>query len=260
MYAWRGRIGLIKPTHRGKGFAFWYKTVPDGVEVVPTFIGFRSSDRATFQSGIGRAEEIAADLKEAGCNIIVVTGTPPFLLAGLEFERDWARRLSDKLGVPVLTPMEPHAVAMQAMGIKRIAVATYYGDELNQAIVRYFENFGIESEVMGGFSLVGKAQALYTTNLQALDDVSWMQVYDYCKEHFAALSRPVDAIYINGGGWDAAPAVQLLEQDLHTKVVLAVAAEVWEACHRLRAHLKVEGYGSLLRDEYPLPCAAPASR
>jgi len=36
MYAWRARIGLIKPTHRGKSFAFWYKHAPDGVELVPT--------------------------------------------------------------------------------------------------------------------------------------------------------------------------------------------------------------------------------
>ena len=32
MYAWRARIGLIKPTHRGKSFHFWYDHAPDGVE------------------------------------------------------------------------------------------------------------------------------------------------------------------------------------------------------------------------------------
>ena len=32
MYAWRARIGLIKPTHRGKSFHFWYDHAPDGKE------------------------------------------------------------------------------------------------------------------------------------------------------------------------------------------------------------------------------------
>jgi hypothetical protein len=32
--------------------------------------------------------------------------------------------------------MEPHALAFQAMGITRVAIASYYGDELNEAIVR----------------------------------------------------------------------------------------------------------------------------
>jgi hypothetical protein len=48
MVAWRARIGLIKPTHRGKSFAYWYNHAPEGVEIVPTFIGFRSEKRESF--------------------------------------------------------------------------------------------------------------------------------------------------------------------------------------------------------------------
>ena len=51
MYAWRARIGVINPTHRGKVFAFWYKNAPEGVEIIPTFIGFRTSNRQTFEAG-----------------------------------------------------------------------------------------------------------------------------------------------------------------------------------------------------------------
>ena len=65
MYAWRARIGLIHPTHRGKTFALWYKHAPEGVEIVPTFIGFRQSTTDTFAAGIQRAEELADDLKSA---------------------------------------------------------------------------------------------------------------------------------------------------------------------------------------------------
>ena len=66
-------------------------------------------------------------------------------------------------------------------GVKRVALATYYGDELNNAIKRYFARFDIEGIVMGGLSVTGKADALYTTSLMALDEVSYMQVYQYCK-------------------------------------------------------------------------------
>ncbi len=250
MYAWRARIGLIKPTHRGKSFAFWYKHAPDGVELVPTFIGFRRSDRDTFGSAFERAEQLAQDLKEVGCQLVAVSGTPPFLLKGLDFEREWARNLSDRIGLPVVTPMEPHGLALQAMGIRRVAVATYYGDELNQAIVNYLSRFGVECELMGGFSLPGQGQGLYTTNLQALDDVGWEQVYQYCRRGWQTLSKPVGAIYINGGGWDAAPAVNLLEDDLKTKVVFALAAEMWHAYATLSIRLDVSDCGELLRGDY----------
>src|SRR5262249_44703975 len=89
MFAWRARIGLVKPTHRGKSFHFWYKRAPDGVEIVPTFVGFRRSDRQTFENAFERIEQIAEDLKAAGCDIIALSGTPPVLLKGLDFEREW---------------------------------------------------------------------------------------------------------------------------------------------------------------------------
>lgn len=254
MYAWRARIGFVSPTHRGKVFAFWYRRAPEGVEIIPTFIGFRTSDKKTFESAFERAEQLAVDLKSAGCDIIVVSGSPPVLLKGLDFEREWRDRLSQKLGVPVVTQMEPHALAMQTMGIKRVAIATYYGDELNEAIVAYFRRFDIEGVVLGGFQhAAGRKEALYTTSLQALDDVSDAHVYQYCKRGFLGLSRPVDGIYINGGGWDALPAINPLEADLRTKVVFALAAEMWMTYRKLAIDLPVADCGALLRGGYDLP-------
>ena len=74
MYAWRARIGLIKPTHRGKSFHFWYKRAPEGVEIVPTFVGFRRSDRQTFENAFERIEQIADDLKAVGCHSLTGGG------------------------------------------------------------------------------------------------------------------------------------------------------------------------------------------
>ncbi len=250
MYAFRGRIGLIKPTHRGKTFAFWYKHAPAGVEIVPTFIGFRSGKKEDFLKGFAKAEEIAMQLKEVGCDIIAVSGTPPFLLKGLDFERQWASDLSKKTNLPLVTPMEPHAIALQAMNVKKVAVATYYGNELNQAIVDYFSRFGMESIVIPGLNFSGKSEELFSTPLMAMDEVSYMDVYRHCKKGLQGLGESVDAIYINGGGWDVAPAVEMLEDDLQVKVVWAIAAEMWLTYHKLAINLKPSGCGSLFRGQY----------
>src|SRR5438477_8834493 len=109
MYAWRARIGLINPTHRGKVFAFWYRHAPEGVEIVPTFIGFRKGEKREFADTFSRAEQLAVDLRDVGCTILAVSGTPPFLLKGRAFEREWGARISQQLGIPVVTPIEPHA-------------------------------------------------------------------------------------------------------------------------------------------------------
>jgi maleate isomerase len=249
MVAWRARIGLIKPTHRGKSFAYWYNHAPEGVEIVPTFIGFRSEKRESFLEGFKKAEALAVQLKEVGCDIISVSGTPPFLLKGLDYERQWAADLSAKIGLPVVTPMEPHAIALQTLGVRKVAVATYYGNELNQAIVNYFSRFGLESELMPGLSMTGESSGLYTTSLLALDEVSHTDVYRHCKRALAKMP-PVDAVYINGGGWDAAPAIDYLERDLKIKVVWALAAEMWLTYHILKIENPVPRGGVLLSGNY----------
>lgn len=250
MFAWRARIGLIKPTHRGKSFHFWYKHAPEGVEIVPTFIGFRSGKKEGFFNAFERAEQLAAELKEVGCDIIAVSGTPPFLIKGLDFERQWAAVLSKKIGLPVVTPTEPHAIALKAMNVKKVVLATYYGDELNQAIVNYFVRFGIKSAIMPGLNFKGRGEGLYTTPLLTLDEVSHMDVYRHCKRGLQQLGAPCDAIYINGGGWDAAPAVEILERDLKVKVVWALAADMWFTYHKLKISNPVAGCGSLLSGSY----------
>jgi arylmalonate decarboxylase len=248
MYAWRARVGIVNPTHRGKVFALWYKTAPEGVEIIPTFVGFRTSERQTFEAGFERAAALAAELKAAGCDIVVVSGTPPVLLKGLDYEREWRDRLAQQLCIPVISQMEPHALALAAMGIRRVAIATYYGDELNQAIVDYFRRFDIEGVLLGGFQhAAGSGQALYTTSLKALDDVSWIEVYRYCRRGWRDLGRAVDGLYINGGGWDAVPAVKPLEDDLQTKVVFAQAAEIWLLYRTLGIGVSAPYLGAILR-------------
>ncbi len=248
--SWRARIGLIKPTHRAKTFAFWYQHLPEGVEIVPTYIGYRSGTRETFATGFQRAEELATELRGVGCSIIVVSGTPPFLLKGLDFEREWRRELEAKLGVPVVTAMEPHAVALDAMGVRRVALATYYNEELNGAIEDYFARFGIASVRMPGLSATGEGESLYATPLMALDEISYQDVYRHCKQGLQRAGASVDAIYINGGGWDAGPAVDLLERDLRTSVIWAQAADLWYVYQKLAIANPVPDCGRLLREDF----------
>src|SRR3954463_3188809 len=48
VFAWRGRVGLVSPTQRGKVLHYWYRQAPDGVEIVPAVIGFRRGERDQF--------------------------------------------------------------------------------------------------------------------------------------------------------------------------------------------------------------------
>jgi maleate cis-trans isomerase len=249
MSAVRAKVGLVFPS--AGTIPFWQAHAPEGVELLPAYLGYQVGDRKTFLHGFRRAEELALELRPAGCDIIAVGGTPPSLLAGLDFERQWGQDLSDKLGLPVVTPMESHALALSALGAERVAVATYYGDELNQAIVRYLARFDIEGVPMGGFRLTDQSDELYATPMQAQRDITEEQLYEYCRQGLERVGPPIDAIYVNGGGWVVTGSmIDRLERDFGADVIWGPVAEMWLVYWKLDIAHTAAGCGRLLRERH----------
>lgn len=252
--AWRAKIGVVKATHRGRTLGFWYNLAPEGVEVVTAMVGYRSGTRTSFgDQGLDRVRAATEELAELGCSAVMITGTPPFLLQGPEFEQEWCAEMEARLGRPVITPTLPHIYALKALGARRVAAATYYNDDLNQGIVRFFAHFDIDVVLLGGLQSGEPSEELYSTPLLSLDAVSYQDVYAYCKDGLVATGEDVDAIYINGSGWEAAPALRYLERDLDVPTVWAQAANVWYTYRRLLIRNETQGFGRLLEEWPPLP-------
>lgn len=248
--SWRGHIGLIKPTPRGKAFAFWYNNVPAGIECAPAVIGYRSGNRESFGTGesFHRARQLCGELAEIGCDILVVSGSPPFILAGADYERKWRSEIEQAVALPVVTAMAPHVAAARVLGVRRIAAATYYEEELNRGIQAYFRRFGIECVTLSSLKASANSEGLYTTSMRALDFVSAEDVYKHCKRGVLGLDEPVDGLYINGGGWDAGPVIGMLEEDLGIPVIWALAAEMWLALTFLRVADPISRHGRILSE------------
>jgi maleate cis-trans isomerase len=238
----------VKPST--SNVAFWEQHAPAGVEIQVGVLGYTRSVTDTFSAGLQRAEQLAAELAQAGCGCVVVSGSPPFLLEGLDFERRWRQALSNRLGIPVVTGMEPHALALQALGAPKVAVATYYGDELNRAIASYFARFGIESAMLGGFSATGQAEGLYTTSFSDQGAMTAERVHAYLAEGVRGAGSGADALYINGAGWHVESMLTSLEQELGVPVVWGPVAEMWLAYHGLGIPNPQPDCGRLLSGSY----------
>jgi maleate cis-trans isomerase len=225
------KLGLVKPGASAgrENVTFWRTHAPEGVEIMAADLRYGRPDRETFERGWHRAEILARELAGRGCDLIVISGTPPFLIRGRVFEDQWRVRLSSRMGIPIVTAMESHARALRFLEEKTVAVATYYGDELNEAIRKYLADFGIEAIALGGFSLTGQSEALFSTPMRIQASITSQQVYDYCYRRVRQHARVMDALYINGAGWDVAPTITKLEQDLGVAVVWGPVAEMWQS-------------------------------
>lgn len=54
MYAWRGLVGLVKPTYRTGSLERFIRLMPDGVGVIPRYVGVRTGSEKEFQEGLSR--------------------------------------------------------------------------------------------------------------------------------------------------------------------------------------------------------------
>jgi maleate cis-trans isomerase len=237
MYGWRAKIGLIKPTLRGKSFALWFTTAPEGVEILPTYVGYTRGDRDDFDTGLERIAILADELKAAGADVICVSGGPPFLLRGRAFEVAWAAQLESHLGIPVVGPLSPHAAALLALGASRVVTVTYYRDELNAALATYLRECSIETTVAAYTG--DKEEPLYSVPLRDVERLTWMDVYRHVRE--AVSGTDAEAIYVHGHGWDAGRAIMPLEIDTGLPVVFGPEAEMVATYRRIGVAFTLHG-------------------
>ena len=69
--AWRGTLGIVRPTFRPGGMEELIKMMPDGIGVIPLFADIREGTEKEFRSVLDRYESHVAKLAEVGCDVAV---------------------------------------------------------------------------------------------------------------------------------------------------------------------------------------------
>lgn len=237
MYGWRGTIGLVKPTYRPGPLEAFIRFMPEGVCVVPRYVGIRAGTEKEFEAALATADKRVGELAQLKVDMALLQGAPPFMLLGPEFDRENTRRLEKKHGIAVMSTTMAQIEALRVFGAKRLVGLTYFQDELNPKFAQFFEAAGFEVGAMKGvgvpFADVGR--------------IPVEELYTKAKELFLK-SGGGDCLYLLGAGWDCLAAIEPLERDLNTTVLTNVPVDVWAALKHLRIRERITGFGRLLEE------------
>ena len=238
MYGWKGIVGLVKPTFRPGSLDRFVRLMPDGVCVVPRYVGVSAGTEKEFQEALAIAEERVAELAKLKVDLVVIQGVPPIMLKGFKFDAELIDALQKKYGVAVLTATRTQVDALKALKTKRIVGVTYFKDDLNPQFANFFRQGGFEVAAMKGcidtpFSDLGKIPA--------------EEIYTKAKKIFIEAGGG-DCLYLLGAGWGCLPAIEPLERDLGTTVLSNVPADVWATQKKLNIRAPVKGFGRLLEE------------
>lgn len=175
----------------------------------------------------------------------VLTAEPDRLVMGMSAETFWGgiagnaafeQRLHERTGLPVTTGASACRAALQALGVRRIAVFSPYQPIADREVGRFFIEAGFDVAAITGL------RCPTATDIARVDGPRLDALV-------AELDGPdVDAIVQVGTNLSFVAQADRLEAELGKPVVAINAATLW---HALREHGiadRVDGSGSLLRE------------
>jgi maleate cis-trans isomerase len=234
IYGYRARVGLLLPSLNVTAEPEFNKMAPKGVSIHVARLLFRAGTVEELERMNTRIEEAAELLATAHVDIIAYACTTGSLIKGLGWDKEIIRRIEEKVGIPAITTSTAVINALEKLGVKRIAVATPYTDELNRKEKEFFEACGYD-----------------VVRIEGLGFVDGEELHKQPVETTYTLARKVDTpdaqcVFISCTDFKSISVIARLESELKKPVFSSNTATMWAVLTKLNLRDKIRGYGTLL--------------
>jgi maleate isomerase len=218
MFGWRARIGLIIPSNNTVMEYEFSRTVPEGVSVHTARLGrVMDSTWETLIKMSDHVERAAEELASCDVDIIIYGCTSGSFLKGPKFEEELTERICRISGVPSFTTSKAVLEALRSLGSKKIAIASPYSQETNEAEKKFLEAKGFRILRMEGLGIIRPTD---------IGRLSPYQAYAMAKR---VNSEEADTLFISCTDFRTFEIITALEKDLGKKAVSSNQASLWMA-------------------------------
>jgi maleate isomerase len=231
---WRLRLGIMQASVNTVAEPQMQAMVPPGVYLHTTRLKLVGSTDAEIVAMADKVEEAADLLADADVQRILFHCT-----ATATYEADMstsiAERITKATGVPAYATADCIVAALNAIGARRIVMATPYIRSVNEREVAYFAAKGIEVVHEFGLDLPGGRA------FRRVEPAGW---YRLLMEH---RRDEADAYFISCANVRAAEVIDVLERDLQRPVITSNQASVWRLLRESGVRDSIRGFGALLK-------------
>lgn len=233
VYGWRGKIGLIYLAPGVPLEIEAHKMVPEGVAILTTRIPHKMATPEELMKLANYIEEASSLLAQAKPDLIVFGCTAGSFIRGIGYDKEIINKIESHVGIPAITTSTAAIDSLNALKVKKLAVATPYIDEVNQHERSFIEDSGFKITSIKGLGLLG--------NMAFVENE---QMYRLAKEVF---TEDADALFISCTGLSVIGIIETLEEELKRPVVTSNQATIWAALRRINVRDKIKGFGTLFR-------------
>ncbi len=238
MYGWRARIGLIIPSSNTTMEPEFWKMAPEGVSIHTSRVRLVEVTPEALKLMAAEAARAAEELATAEVDVVVYGCTSGSLLDGIEWEERLRREIRERAGVEAITTAQAVVEALKALGVRRVAVATPYVDEINAKEKAFLERSGFTVVRIKGLGIV--------RNTDIGRQPPWV-AYRLAKEVAREAGPSVDGVFISCTNFRTIEVIEPLEAELQLPVVSSNTASMRLALRTLGIRDRL-GYGRLLRE------------
>lgn len=182
--------------------------------------------------------EKAVALRARGAVAVSLMGTSLSFFRGAAFNRQLEVEMARATGLPCTTMSNAIVGALRQLGVRRVAVATAYIDEVNAHLRRYLEQSDFEPLALEGLAI---------SDVQAVGQVPAQVLVELCLRVFDA-QPGADGILISCGGLVTLDAVREVEERLQLPVVSSSPAGFWDLVRTAGLDARSPGQGRLFAE------------
>jgi maleate isomerase len=252
-YGWRARFGLLQPSLVSDTNPIeFYLMAPSGVQLVLTSLGIGDDGpRAeAYERAIAGIETPIRRLLARKVDVIVQAGVPPVVQKGWGFEEELRARVARWTNVPFASDVGCSIAAMQALGIRRVAMLV--ADDMQRSFAEYIAHAGID---------VAAARSIRIPEGQEAGTLSLKVPYQAAVDLVQSTSG-VDGVWIPIAARPSVGMIEALEEAIGLPVVTSAQAMMWQGLRLLGVRpSEVTGFGRLFHaDDAEVHARVEASR
>jgi len=177
-------------------------------------------------------------LVKQGANSITLAGLPIASQLGRSRVLALADETARRTGVAADSHAEATVAALGHVHARRVAIASRWSDQLNEALVAYLAQADVEVLTITG---VGQwAKQAFSMSIEEGVKLAFQLGREAMRR-----APQAEALLLAGGAWRSLAAVPILEEDYGVPVITNPIAQVWRLMHEGIAP-PVQGWGRLL--------------
>ena len=178
------------------------------------------------------------ELVAQGANSISLLGLPIASQLGRPRVLELLKETGERTGAFADSHSEATIDAMRHLGMRRIAVASRWSNELNEKLIAYLES--ADFEVLTVTTANQWAQQAFSMSIEEGIKLAFQLGREAMRK-----APQADGLLLPGGAWRSLAAVPILEEDFGKPVVTNPIAQVWRLISQGVAP-PVRGWGRLL--------------